>query len=89
MAGESYSVLTAARTRAETHLNTVQGQLDTARASVQATLRAAFIAGTAVGTTADSASSDVARLQATVAATQSVLLELSNQIRTAADYPYK
>ncbi|MDQ0101145.1 hypothetical protein J2T10_000764 [Paenarthrobacter nicotinovorans] len=89
MAGESYSTLTAARARAEAHLATVQGQLDTARASVQATLRAAFIAGTAVGTTADSASADVARLLATVTATQNVLTELSGQISLANDYPFR
>lgn len=89
MAGESYTTLKAAQGRAEAHLNTTQGQLDAARASVQATLRAHFIAGTAVGTTADSASADVARLLATVAATQNVLSELAGQISTAADYPYK
>jgi len=67
MAVENYAALTAARARAEAHLATTMTQLDTARATLQSTLRGAFIAGTAVGTTADSASSDVARLLATVA----------------------
>lgn len=89
MALENYATLTAALARAETHLATVQGQLDAARATVRSTLRAHFIAGTAPGNTADSASADVARLLATVAATQNVLSELAGQISLASDYPYK